>query len=315
MTTTTRRGFLRTSVAAVAGTALAGPELLAQSATLEITMQGLCVLVKTGNGIDLLLPAGPKHLQKLIDPTGKEEDIQGHSLSLSGLTSGAVALQGRVKCGGTDRWFADLTALNPGQALAKYPDSSTSRQISAFLRLSGGKIDHVVSPVADVPGINNIWNLVWGTRTSKQLLVEVAKYTTPVRAGTVTLTLTPMAGGADKTRPYTVNSGQKLALTIKNETATASPATRNTVGVLQHFNSHAGIFASPPPNLDNPESVASCGQPPPAPLIAPTKALIDALHEFHSLGQWSGGDKFQIGARVYFFTADDPICPIGYYEP
>lgn len=313
MTTTNRRQFIKTSAIAAAGATIAGRHVEAQGATLELTISGLCVLVEKPSGVDLLLPTAPAHIPELVHPNGTER-IAKHTVSISGLPAGAVAVPVDAPCNAQKRWFANLNKLHPGATLVAYPEPNEPRQVSCVLPLTGGAIQMVVSNEKDVPGINGVWEMAWDSNKNVQVLVEVAKYSVAIAPGTVTVLLTPMNGGSPRALRFTAVAGQTLPLKISNE---AAAATRNNWGVIQHFDHHAQIFTKPPANTPDPVSSTSCGSRSAFPLIAPTPALIKAIQDFRAKGGRAGGqpDSVQIGTQRFFFTADDPICPIGHFKP
>jgi hypothetical protein len=326
MTDPTRRDFIKTSGATALAIAAGGcdwsgghapqnsqPATTAAVATtgkIGLTIHGLCALVKTADGVDILLPTAPGHQATFVHPGGTEI-VDGFALTLSGLPSGAVQIPAQAPCDTEHRWFADLNKLYPGSKLVNYRQPQTPRKVASFLPLSGGAVQIVVSVASAVPGIDNVWDLAW-IGSTRQLLVEVATYTVTVPAGTYTFTMTPMGGGPSRTIPLTVTANQDLSLTIGNERPPMGP--RNQVGFLQHFNNHANIFDPPPAQMTDPRSTDQCKTSQAAHLIAPDNKFLDAFKRLRTAAQGAGSIPL-INNQVYLMTADDPICPLAYFNP
>jgi len=185
--------------------------------------------------------------------------------------------------------------------LINYPEKNYDRKVASYLPLTGGSISMVVSDPAVVPGIHGVWKLAWAG-SAKQVLVEVVQYQTALAPGQITLTLTHMSTG-DATRiPLTISSNQTLELSVWNDTASAN---RHIYGILRHFEHHSGIFEVSPktkmPTADHCCDGAAC-------ILIPTpKDLLRALER--------GDPRIVVGGKEFDRTADDPICPIAYFDP
>jgi TAT (twin-arginine translocation) pathway signal sequence. len=303
MTISTRRDFLKTSAAAAAGATLGRTRGPAQTGTIQLTIKGLCAIVKSADGVDVVLPKAPGHLPRFTYP-GKTEAIQGCALTLSGLPAGAVDVDREAPCDIEHRWFANLSRLYPKQPLVNYRTTDQPDKVTSFLPLTGGAIRMVVSDPAAVPGIHGVWKLSW-TGESTQVLVEVVQYQAAVAPGTLTLTLRPMKGGKPRSVPLEVSANQTLNLVISNET---KPMPRNRVGYLQHFSHYANIFEVPPATMNDPESNLWCDKSTSSPLAPPTDAVRHAAKR-------GSPSEIQVGSTQFKLTGDDPICPVAHYDP
>jgi hypothetical protein len=315
---TDRRAFLELAGGAAAAAALTPPAFAQPMAWLEITIAGLCVLVKRpdkGNGIDVIVPNAPGHVAQLSREGDAPYLVRDRQVIIPGL-SGPVMRPQSLPCdaqGGVMRDLLPLNQLISSVSPIQYPEpkpTAGSRNIVSYMELHGGALSLIDN--TSVPGINGIWKVVW-QGTTRQALVEEVKFRVQVPAGDLGIKLTSMNDLSNSTpTPYSVKVNETLSLRFEN---TIPGMSHNNIGALYHVTNLSAIFA------------------PTTTTASPISALLDGVCLGHSLGslqmpsaefkkkwleqgaQSKGAGVFKVGNQEYLFTADDPICPVSYIEP